>query len=100
MLGIIYTYSCDSHVRIDIFFQKFKPSKQYKINIFGTVFLLLPFFIFLLYASLPYVMSSWLRLEGSSEPGGLPFVYILKSLLIVMPIGMILYPLYSVLRKK
>ena len=100
MLGIIYAYSCDSHVRIDIFFQKFKKTKQAKINFFGTLFLLLPFFIFLLYTSLPYVISSWSRLESSSEPGGLPLVYILKSLLIIMPTMMIVYPLYNIFRKK
>lgn len=99
MLGIVYAFSCDSHVRIDIFFQKFKASKQAKINLIGTLLLLLPFFIFILYASLPYVTASWSRLEDSSEPGGLPFVYILKSLLIIMPGMMIIYPLFKVFRK-
>jgi TRAP-type mannitol/chloroaromatic compound transport system permease small subunit len=98
MLGIVYAFSCDSHVRIDIFFQKFKKTKQAKINFFGALLLLLPFFIFILYASLPYVISSWSRLEGSSEPGGLPFVYILKSLLIIMPFMMIMYSLYKIFR--
>lgn len=100
MLGIFYAFSCDSHVRIDIFFQKFNASKQAKINFYGTLLLLLPFFLFIIYASFPYVLSSWSRLESSSEPGGLPFVYLLKSLLIIMPSCMVLFPAYQLIRKK
>lgn len=100
MLGIIYAYSCDSHVRIDIFFQNFNPKKKSKVNTLGTLLLLLPFFIFILYASFPYVVSSWVRLEESSEPGGLPLIYLLKSLLIVMPTTMIIYPLYRMMVRK
>jgi TRAP-type mannitol/chloroaromatic compound transport system permease small subunit len=36
---------------------------------------------FILYSSIDYVSFSWQLQEGSPEPGGLPFVYLLKSLI-------------------
>jgi TRAP-type mannitol/chloroaromatic compound transport system permease small subunit len=32
-----------------------------------------------------YVAASWATLEGSREAGGLPLVYLLKSLIMVLP---------------
>jgi len=99
MLGIVYAFDADKHVRIDIFFQKFKPQTQTKINKYGTVFLLIPLFTFIFYISFSYVSDSWIRMEGSSEAGGLPFVYLLKSLLLIMPLSMVSYSLFQLSRK-
>jgi TRAP-type mannitol/chloroaromatic compound transport system permease small subunit len=33
--------------------------------------------------TLPYVERSWLTLEGSPQPSGLPFVYLLKTIILV-----------------
>lgn len=43
MLGIVYAYARNSHVRIDIFYQNMNKEKQRKIDLFGTIFLLIPF---------------------------------------------------------
>ncbi|VAW41701.1 hypothetical protein MNBD_GAMMA01-73 [hydrothermal vent metagenome] len=99
MLGIVYTYHHDKHVRIDIFYQNYTPAKQKMINTFGTLFLLLPFFGFMFYASYNYVLSAWLKLESSPESGGLPFVYGLKTLLLIMPATMIVFATIKMLRK-
>jgi TRAP-type mannitol/chloroaromatic compound transport system permease small subunit len=100
MLGIVYCYYHDKHVRIDIFYQKFSDSKKAKVDTFGTFFLLLPLFIFVLYISYDYVVASWYKLEGSSETGGINFIYGLKTLLLILPVFMISLSLYKVFRKK
>lgn len=99
MLAMVYAWHCDKHVRIDIFYQKLTPSKQNSINKWGTIFLLLPFCGFLTYISFHYVLSAWINLEASAESGGLPFVYLLKTLLLLMPLSLLGYALLKLMRK-
>jgi TRAP-type mannitol/chloroaromatic compound transport system permease small subunit len=100
MLGIVYAFHFDKHVRIDIFYQKFSGDQQKRINFWGTLLLLIPFFAFILIISFNYVMSSWMKFEGSGESGGIPFVYGLKTLIIMMPISMLSYALIRLMRKQ
>jgi len=99
MLGIVYAFSEDKHVRIDIFYQSYSTNKKKKVNLWGLVLLLFPFFVFIFYISLGYVLSSWSKLEGSPESGGLPFVYVLKSLILVLPVSMIVYSIIQPFKK-
>lgn len=100
MLGIVYAFHFDKHVRIDIFYQKLNPTKQKRVNQWGTLLLLLPFFGYLCFISFNYVLSSWIKLEGSAESGGLPFVYGLKTLMILMPVSMLVYSGLKLIRKQ
>jgi TRAP-type mannitol/chloroaromatic compound transport system permease small subunit len=99
MLGIAYAYYHDKHVRIDIFYQDFSSSKQRRVDKLGTVLLLIPLFVFIFYASFDYVMSSWSKLEKSAESGGLPLVFALKTLILILPIIMIVTSIFKVFRK-
>ncbi len=81
MLGISWTLKNDGHVRVDIFYQRCHPKKRALLDILGTVFLLIPVSIFIFYTSLDYVANSWEQLESSREAGGLPGVFLLKSLI-------------------
>ena len=85
MLGIAYTLAEDEHVRVDVLYQRFSPRQRAWVNLLGTLFLLLPVCAALFWLSLDYVLSSWRELETSAN-GGLPFVYLLKSLLLVLPV--------------
>jgi TRAP-type mannitol/chloroaromatic compound transport system permease small subunit len=44
----------------------------------------MPFAIFVFWSSLPYARFSWSVLEASSAPGGLPGVFLLKTLIPIM----------------
>ena len=90
MLGAAYTLAKDEHVRVDIFYQKFSAKQKALVDLMGTLLCLLPVFGFLFYYSFEYVVSSWQLMEKSPEAGGIPAVYLLKSLLLVMPTLMIL----------
>jgi len=100
MLGIVYAFHHDKHVRIDIFYQNHNANKKKKINLVGSMVLLIPFFIFIVYVSYGYVYSSWSKLEGSPESGGLPLVFVLKSLILILPLSMISYALFKIMRNK
>lgn len=100
MIGIVYSYKHDKHVRIDIFYQRFSLHNQNKVNFYGTILLLLPLFIFILFSSFHYVLSSWQKMETSAEVGGLPLIFILKSLILIMPLLMIISALFYIRRNK
>ena len=84
MLAAAFTLKHNEHVRVDIFYQDMSTKNKAKVDFFGTLFLLLPFAGFILWISFDYVSTSWKLLEGSREAGGLPFVYILKTLIPIM----------------
>lgn len=83
LMGAAYTLLHDKHVRVDFFYNAQSPRIRAAINLFGTVFFLLPTIVALAWVSFPYVRNSWLRLEGSLEAGGLPGVFLLKSVLLL-----------------
>ena len=79
MLGAGFTYLTNEHVRIDVFYRE--ASKKYKatVDLFGNIFLLLPFLYIIWNYSYPFVYRSFLMGEVSREAGGMPALYILKS---------------------
>ncbi|MFC3680619.1 TRAP transporter small permease subunit [Bacterioplanoides pacificum] len=93
MLGAAYTWQQGGHVRVDVFYRTFQRRTQQRIDRFGIVLLLLPVCLFMLYSSWSYVALAWSIGEKSQEAGGLPFVYLLKTLILIMPLLMILQAL-------
>jgi TRAP-type mannitol/chloroaromatic compound transport system permease small subunit len=81
MLGISWTLKNNGHVRVDIIYQKCQPKRRALLDLLGTILLLMPVSIFIFYSSLDYVANSWSQMEGSREAGGLPAVFLLKTLI-------------------
>jgi len=98
MLGAAYTLRHDGHVRVDIFYRKFSARGRAWVDLLGSLLLLLPVCSFILWVSWDYVAASWALLEGSQEVGGLPLVYLLKSVIPAMAILMILQGFAQALR--
>ena len=90
MLAGAYTLKHNEHVRVDIFYQDMSSRNKAKVDLFGTLFLLMPFAGFIVWTSFDYVLNSWKLLEGSHEAGGLPLVYILKTLIPLMAVFLFL----------
>ena len=92
MLGAAYTLQREEHVRVDIFYREMNRQKQALVNLFGIVLFVVPVCLFFVLESYEYVQISWSIREVSRDSGGLPypFIPILKSLLIVMPITVLL----------
>ncbi|GAA0207249.1 TRAP transporter small permease subunit [Kangiella japonica] len=90
MLGAAFALKHNDHVRVDVFYQHFSPKKKAIVNILGFFFLLLPVCLFIFIYCKDYVLFSWALGEGSNQPGGIPLMYLLKSLLLAMPVALII----------
>ncbi len=86
LLGAAYGLKHNAHVKVDVVYNLWPDKIRTYINIFGTIFFLLPFSILIIYASSTTVINSWKILEMSPDPGGLPR-FPLKT---VVPIAFIL----------
>ncbi len=98
MLGAAYTLKHQGHVRVDIFYQKMSPRSRAWVDLLGTLLLLFPFCGFIFWVSWEYVLNSWNVLEGSREAGGLPGVFLLKSLILLLPLTLGLQGISTMLR--
>ena len=85
MLAMAFTLKQGGHVRVDVFYRSFSPRKQAWVDIIGTLVFLFPVCILIFVLSFDYVVNSWAIRETSQEGAGLPFVYGLKSLLLILP---------------
>jgi TRAP-type mannitol/chloroaromatic compound transport system permease small subunit len=81
MLAAAWTLRIDGHVRVDVFYAQAAPRTRALVDLFGTVVFLFPFVIAVGLLSVAYVARSWAILEGSRDTSGLPFVYLLKTLI-------------------
>ncbi len=81
MLAAAWTLQVDGHVRVDIIYAQASPRTRALIDLIGALVFLLPFAAVLVLLSVPYVQRSWAILERSRETSGLPFVYLLKTLI-------------------
>ena len=85
MLGAAFTLRHHGHVRVDIVYRRFGARGRAWVDLLGGLLLLLPTCIFIAWVSWDYVAASWLVKESSREAGGLPGVFLLKTLMILMP---------------
>ena len=98
LLGAAYALKRQAHVRVDILYQKFSPRTQALVDLLGTLLFLIPFAVFVTWVSIEYVSFSWALRESSPEPGGLPGVFLLKTLIPVMSITLLLQGLSELIR--
>ena len=84
-----YVMNHDEHVRVDIIYRN--ASQKYKKNInfiFGLLFLL-PLIAITFFYSIETIEASWKMSEASTEAGGLAYVYIQKTLMILFPLTLL-----------
>jgi TRAP-type mannitol/chloroaromatic compound transport system permease small subunit len=83
MVGAGYTLLHDGHVRVDVFYRP--ASRRYRawVDLIGSLVLLLPMAVVVAAMSTDYVADSWVRLETSREAGGLPGLFLLKSVILL-----------------
>lgn len=99
LLGISYALKEGAHVRVDIFYASFKPQTQAYIDIFSYLFLVLPFSLLIIYMGFDFVMQSFVQSEGSSDPGGLPYRFIVKSIMLFSFALLLLQALSEIIKR-
>jgi TRAP-type mannitol/chloroaromatic compound transport system permease small subunit len=88
MLGSAYTLKSEEHVRVDVFYRTMGERRRAWVDLVGILIFLLPLCLFLAWKSFDFVTQSWSLKEASRESGGLPYPFIpmLKSVLLLMPL--------------
>ena len=100
LLGSAYTLKHNNHVRVDILYQSQYLSNKHRamINILGIILFLIPFCVLILITTWPFVENAYYYLEGSPDPGGLPYRYLLKGSILVAFTLLILQGLAELLK--
>ncbi|RJR24312.1 MAG: TRAP transporter small permease subunit [Desulfobacteraceae bacterium] len=83
LIGAGYTLLYDSHVRVDIIYQRLKPLARAWINFIGVITFLIPGCLMVIITSWKFTYNSWSVLEGSPDPGGIPLRFIMKGAITV-----------------
>ena len=92
LLGLGWTLQRQGHVRVDILQGRLNKKRQAKIELLGSLLLLLPFAVGIMIISITPTIHSWSILEISPDPDGLPRYWI-KTLI---PISFLLLSLQGI----
>tara|TARA_R110001583_G_scaffold195014_1_gene368492 strand:+ start:1270 stop:1896 length:627 start_codon:yes stop_codon:yes gene_type:complete len=83
LFGLSYCFIYDDHVRVDLIHDRLSLKSQAWIEFIGILFLLVPFICIVLVYSIPFIQYSWQVGEVSDSPGGLPYRWVIKSVLFI-----------------
>lgn len=97
MLGIAYTLKEDGHVRVDVIYSNLSKKSQSIINIFGVLIFVLPVTFVIIYFSVGYTLDAYDMMEGSPDPGGLPYRWIVRSVIPISSLFLVMSSVYSIL---
>ena len=95
-----YVHYKDEHVRVDIFYRGSSDLYKRNINYFLSLVFLIPVCFVIGYYSIELIEMSWRIKEVSTEAGGLNYVYLQKTLIILFPMTLLLTYLYQLLSGK
>lgn len=98
MLGAGYTLKRDAHVRVDILYRQFSLRAKAWVNALGTLVFLFPLCGYVILISWDFVSHAWMIRESSGEPGGIPAVFLLKTLIPLMAVNLAVQGLADLLR--
>jgi TRAP-type mannitol/chloroaromatic compound transport system permease small subunit len=91
LVGMSYALRHGEHVRVDVLFATFSDRTKHAIDVLSAVIAML-FSAFVIWMSWAFVAQSWSIGEGSSNPGGLGALYLMKAMI---PLGFALLFLQS-----
>ena len=98
LLGSSFALKRNAHVRVDIFYRDSSEKKKAFVDLLGHCLFMQPVCWAIFLFSWGYVEFSWRIMEVSPEPDGLPFVYLQKSLLIVLCVFLALQSLSEIIK--
>ena len=95
-----YVHYKDEHVRVDIFYRESSSKYKKNVNFVFSLFFLLPVCFVIGYFSIELINMAWKIKEVSTEAGGLAYVYIQKTLIILFPLTLLLTITYQLIKNK
>lgn len=93
LMGAGHTLMLDGHVRVEVFYGKLGKRGKAWVNLIGVLFFLIPSCVMFVKTAVPFVYNSFQVMEGSPDPGSIPYRFILKG---CIPIGYTLLLLQGV----
>lgn len=81
LIGLSYCIQNDSHIRIDIFQERFQLRTKAWIEFWGILVFLIPYTAVVLVYAPSFIEYSFGTGEVSSAPGGLPYRWAIKSVM-------------------
>jgi TRAP-type mannitol/chloroaromatic compound transport system permease small subunit len=93
LIGAGYTLLHDGHVRVDIIYQRLGFKGRAWVNLCGVLLFLIPGCFLVITTGWKFTVTSFAMLEGSPDPGGIPFRFILKG---CIPLGFTLLLLQGI----
>ncbi len=98
LLGLSYALKHDKHVRVDIFFERYRPDMKAVVQIVAMLFLVIPFSLIFLNDALDMTWQSYLQHEVSPDPGGLTDRWVIKAILVFAFVLLILQAVSEILK--
>lgn len=81
LLGAAYAMREDANVRVDVWYSRMGPKSQAAVNLFGTLVFVFPMAALIIHSSWDFVAYAYSIREGSPDPGGLPYRFVVKAVL-------------------
>lgn len=81
MFGLSYAQTTNSHIRVDLFYTKLRARTRRIIEVVSIPLLVMPFIVIIFMHSLDFVVDSWRINEHSDAPSGLPWRWLIKSVI-------------------
>ena len=95
-----YVHFKDEHVRVDIFYRESSIKYKKKVNFILSLLFLIPLCFVIGYFSIELINMAWKIKEVSTEAGGLGYVYLQKTLIILFPITLLLTIIHQFIKNK
>ena len=95
-----YVHYKDEHVRVDIFYRESSIKYKIKVNFILSLLFLIPLCFVIGYFSIELINMAWKIKEVSTEAGGLGYVYLQKTLIILFPITLLLTIIHQFIKNK
>ncbi|MBE0494955.1 MAG: TRAP transporter small permease subunit [Campylobacterales bacterium] len=81
LFGISYALKEDAHVRVDVVYDRLKPKNKALVNLFGAVVFIVPISVLIATGSTEFVLEAFRSNEGSGDPGGLAYRWVIKAMI-------------------
>ncbi len=99
LFGMGVALKDEAHVRVDFLYDRFSPKTKAIINIFGTLFFLIPLSLLIIYGSYDFVMDAYDTNEISDDPGGLTHRWVIKAMIPLSFVFLLICAFYYLIRQ-
>ncbi len=81
LFGVAYALQTDGHVRVDVIYERLPAKRRAIVDIFGVLVFLWPFCFLVADYGIGFASNAYDIMERSGDPGGLPYRWIIKSMI-------------------